>query len=102
MGYNDSKNPLNFILPAGVLAYAASPQVRKAVRGALVKGMAGVMDLAERAESATSGLRDEYNTIVADAERLRKEQQEPSVRIEVEDHTESSTEPPAGAEGAPA
>jgi len=101
MGYNDSKNPLNFILPAGVLAYAASPQVRKAVRGALVKGVAEVMELVDRAESATAGLRDEFNNIKADADKMRKEQKEPSVRIEVEDHTESQ-EPPAAAEGAPA
>ena len=37
----DNKNPLNYVLPAGVLAYVASPEVRKGVRSVLVKGMAG-------------------------------------------------------------
>ena len=102
MGYNDGKNPLNFILPAGVLAYAASPKVRETVREAIVKGVATVMDLTERAESATSGLRDEFTTIVSDADKRRKEQKAPAVRIEVEDRTGTSDEAPAGAEGAPA
>lgn len=103
MGTNDARNPLSYILPAGVLAYIASPQVRKAVRETLVRGMAGVMDLADRAETASSGLRDEFQAMVADADRLRREKAEPTVRIEVEDADDDDTPaPPSGAERAPA
>jgi len=91
----DNKNPLNFVLPAGVLAYVASPEVRKGVRSVIVKGMAGVMDMMEKAESASESLREEFSGIVSDAERMRQEAKKPPVHIHVEDN-----EAPAP-EGAP-
>lgn len=102
MGYNDSKNPLGYILPAGLLAYVASPKVREAVREAAVKGVAAAMDLADRAEAATTGLREELNSIMQDADQRRREGQRPAVRIEVEDENDQAGEPPADAEPAAA
>jgi hypothetical protein len=81
----DSKNPLYWILPAGVLAYAASPEVRKGIRTAVVKGVAGVMDFAEKTEGVTGGLRDTVKGIVDEAEQFRKEVKEPPHRVEVVD-----------------
>jgi hypothetical protein len=91
----DNKNPLSYVLPAGVLAYVASPDVRKGVRSVLVKGMAGVMDLVEGAENASENLRQEFSGIVSEAERLRQEAKKPPVHIHVEDN--DAPEP----EGAP-
>lgn len=84
----DKQNPLSYVLPAGVLAYVASPEVRKGVRTVLVKGMAGVMDLVEKAESASDNLRQEFTGIVSDAERFRQESKKPPVHIHVEDDEE--------------
>ena len=81
----DNKNPLYWILPAGVLAYAASPEVRKGIRTTVVKGVAGVLDFAEKTEGATGGLREGIKGIVDEAERLRKEPKEEARRVEIVD-----------------
>lgn len=81
----DSKNPLYWILPAGVLAYAASPEVRKGIRTAVVKGVAGAMDLADKTEGVTGGIRDTFKSIVDEAERMRQEAKEAPHRVEVVD-----------------
>jgi hypothetical protein len=90
----NSKNPLNYVLPAGVLAYVASPEVRQAVRSVIVKGMASAMDLVESAENASEGIRQEFTGIVSDAERMRQEAKKPAVHIQVED---AETPAPEGA-----
>jgi hypothetical protein len=81
----DTKNPLYWVLPAGVFAYAASPEVRQGIRTAVVKGVAGVLDAMEKTEGMTGGLRDGFKGIVDDAERLRKEAREAPTRVEVVD-----------------
>lgn len=81
----DNKNPLYWILPAGVLAYAASPEVRKGLRTAVVKSVAGVMDLAEKTEGVTGGLRDTFKGIVDEAEQMRQEAKTAPHRVEVVD-----------------
>lgn len=81
----DSKNPLYWVLPAGVLAYVASPEVRNGVRSAVVKGVAGVLDVMDKTEGATEGLRTAFKGIVDDAEKLRKEAKEQPQRVEVVD-----------------
>lgn len=81
----DNKNPLYWILPAGVLAYAASPEVRMGIRSATVKGVAGVLDLMDKTEGVTGGLRDGFRGIVEEAERVRREAKEEPKRVEVVD-----------------
>lgn len=96
MSYNDAaKNPLNYILPAGVVAYIASPEVRKTVRKVLVRGIAEALELTEKASGLTENLRKEYQTLKADAEKLREEEAQPPVTVQIH-----SDEP--GPEGAPA
>ncbi len=73
MGTNDDwKNPLNLILPAGVVALLASPKFRAGVRDALVKGVAGIMDLSDRAAVWTEDFRREAQVIVEDARKRRE------------------------------
>jgi hypothetical protein len=94
----DSKNPLNYVLPAGVLAYVASPDVRQAVRSVVVKGMATAMDFVEKAENASESLRGEFTGIVSDAEKMRQEAKKPPVHIHIDDEETSDV----GTESAPA
>ena len=81
----DSRNPLYWVLPAGVLAYVASPEVRNSLRTALVKGVAGAMDLMEATEGATHGVRSAFKDIVEDADKMRQEAKEAPKRVEVVD-----------------
>jgi hypothetical protein len=81
----DSRNPLYWMLPAGVLAYVASPEVRNGIRTAFVKGVAGAMDLKEVTEGATEGVRTAFQGIVEDAEKMRQEAKEAPKRVEVVD-----------------
>ncbi|HEY3266360.1 MAG TPA: hypothetical protein VGM37_05495 [Armatimonadota bacterium] len=97
MDFTDPKNPLNYILPAGVIAYVASPEVRKSVRTAVVKGVASVMDVLDKAEGASEGVRQGFQGIVDDARKMRDESKESPIRVDV-----ANVEPPAGAESAAA
>jgi hypothetical protein len=87
----DEMNPLSFILPAGVAAYVLSPEVRKAVRGAAVRGMAGLMDLTDTINNITGKLRGEMDGLVDEAKRLREEgRKSHEVTITVQDDTTAS------------
>ena len=96
----DDVNPLSFILPAGVAAYVLSPEVRKAVRGAAVRGMAGLMELSDTFTGITSKVKGEMDGLVDEARKFRDEgRTSHEVTITVQEDTASAgaTEEPAAA-----
>lgn len=64
------KSPLGIVLTAAAVILYASPEARKAVRKAAVKGLSALMALTEQLKESTSSIRNELSETMHESNKI--------------------------------